>query len=208
MHLYESTLPSGNAYKVRLLLEQLGKKYDTTFLDIMADPPETRRPEFLAVNPNGRIPVLVLDDGTALPESAAIMFYLAEGTKYLPESRLGRAQVLQWLFFEQYSHEPYIAVYKFCTFWAGFGDRSEEDKKKLKERGQAAIDIMERHLTGKRFFVEDRYSIADIALYAYTMAAETIGFRVDENVSAWLKRVEEQDGWVKVRNDPTGKCPL
>ncbi|KAF2469176.1 putative glutathione S-transferase [Lindgomyces ingoldianus] len=208
MHLYESIVPSGNAYKVRLLLSHLGIEYETTFLDILTTPPETRKPEFLAINPNGRIPVLILDDGTPLAESNAILFYLSEGTKFLSESKLGRAKILQWLFFEQYSHEPYVAVWKFLTYWGDFSDRSESEVEKLRQRGQEALDVMERHLEGKKFFVDDAFSIADIALYAYTSAAEVVGFQVDGNVRAWLKRVEEQDGHVKIRKDPTGKCPL
>ncbi|CAO2649772.1 Nn.00g010640.m01.CDS01 [Neocucurbitaria sp. VM-36] len=211
MQLYDSTLPSGNAYKVQLLLSHLKTPYTTTSLNILTVPSETRSAKFLALNPNGRIPTVVLDDGSVLAESNAILFYLAEGTKYFPDDRLQRAQVLQWLFFEQYSHEPYVAVWKYRTYWApeGFDDLSEREIKKLQERGQDAIDVMETHLRdGREWFVGDHYSIADIALYAYTSAAETIGFRVDRNVKAWLERVEHLEGWVKIKKDPTGKCPI
>ncbi|KAF2186785.1 glutathione S-transferase [Zopfia rhizophila CBS 207.26] len=208
MHLYTSTIPSGNAYKVELLLAHLKIQYETTSLNILSTPSETRKPEFLTINPNGRIPVLVLDDGTPLAESNAILFYLAEETPYLPSTKLGRAHVLQWLFFEQYSHEPYIAVWKFCTYWGGFGSRSEDEIAKLKTRGQDALDIMEKHLEGKTFLADEMFSIADIALYAYTSAAEAIGFSVGENVKKWLKRVEEREGHVRINKDPTGKCPL
>ncbi|KAF2822498.1 glutathione S-transferase domain protein [Ophiobolus disseminans] len=210
MHLYDSTIPSGNAYKVQLLLSHLHIPYAITSLNILATPPETRSSDFLAINPNGRIPVFILDDGTPLIESNAIMFYLAEGTPYLPDDKLAKAQVLQWLFFEQYSHEPYVAVWKFRTYWAlnGFEDLSGREIQKLKERGQAAIDVMERHLEGREWFVGTNYSIADIALFAYTSAAEQIGFSVGPNVKAWLSRVEGTKGWVKIKKDETGKCPL
>lgn len=210
MHLYDSIAPSGNAHKVHLLLSQLNIQYTTTYLDIFGTPPASRTPEFLKLNPNGRIPILILDDGTPLAESNAIMFYLAEDTKYLPNDKLQRAQVLQWLFFEQYSHEPYVAVWKYRTYWAphGFDDLTEREVRNLKERGQAAIDIMEKHLEGKDWFVGDDYSIADIALFAYTSAAEQVGFNVGPNVQAWLERVKGTEGFVRIRKDPTGKNPF
>ena len=208
MHLYDSNIPSGNAYKVQLLLSHLGIEYKTTVLDIMAKPSETRTPEFLSINPSGRIPVLVLDDGTALAESNAIIYYLAEDTKFLPDTKLGRTQVLQWLFFEQNLHEPYIAVWKYNTYWGGFANGTESQNARMKQRGQDALQAMERHLEGKKFFVGDAYSIADIALFAYTTSAEAIGFEVGSNIKAWLERVEGQEGWVKIKKDPTGKCPL
>lgn len=210
MHLYDSTIPSGNAYKVQLLLSHLKQPYETTSLNILTTPSETRTAEFLALNPNGRIPTLVLDNGTALAESNAILFYLAEGTRYLPEDRLQRARVLQWLFFEQYSHEPHVAVWKYRTYWApnGFDDLSENEVSKLKRNGQAAIDVMERHLAdGKTWFVGKDYSIADICLYAYTSGAEAIGFTVAAKVRSWLRRVELQENWVRIKKDETGKNP-
>ncbi|KAI8825596.1 glutathione S-transferase [Fimicolochytrium jonesii] len=209
MHLYDSTIPSGNAYKVQLLLSHLRTPYTTTSLNILSTPPETRSSQFLALNPNGRIPVLVLDDGTPLAESNAILFYLAEGTAYLPDDRIARAQVLQWLFFEQYSHEPYIAVWKYRTYWhpTGFSDLTSPQITTLKERGQAALEVMERHLAGRDWFVGTAYSIADIALYAYTSAAEAVEFSVGANVAAWLRRVEGTEGWVRIKKDETGKNP-
>lgn len=211
MHLYDSVIPSGNAYKVQLLLAFLGIEYKTTSLNILATPSETRTPEFLALNPNGRIPVLVLDDGTPLAESNAILFYLADHTrKFLPEDKVARAQVLQWLFFEQYSHEPYIAVWKYLTYWApnGFSSRSEDEVRKMREKGQAALDVMERHLQGKEWFATGMMTIADIALFAYTQSADMLGFVVSENVRAWLGRVETAQGYVRIKKDPLGKCPL
>src|SRR5215470_8923163 len=124
IRLYESKIPSGNAYKVSLLLSHLGQVPSVVELDIMAPPPETRRPEFLAKNPNGRIPLVELDDGSFLPESNAILCYLADGTSFLPDDRLERARALAWMFFEQYSHEPYVAVLKFWTFWGGLHNKT------------------------------------------------------------------------------------
>jgi glutathione S-transferase len=213
MHLYDSIVPSGNAYKINLMLAHLGIKYDTTSLDILATPSETRTPEFLKLNPNGRIPVLVLDDGTPLAESNAILYYLAEGTKYLPSDRLERAKVMQWLFFEQYSHEPYIAVWKYLSWVSpiGFSEREPKELERLKERGQAAIDVMERHLgqaEGRQWFVGGQMTIADVALYAYTHSAELTGFTVGEGVKSWLKRMEGLEGHVRIKKDPTGRSPL
>jgi len=206
MRLYDSTIPSGNAYKVHLLLNLLGLQYETTELDILATPSETRRPSFLAINPNGRIPVLQLDDGSILPESNAILYYLADGTRFLPSARLQRAQVLQWMFFEQYSHEPYVAVLKFWTYWGGLDNCRPEDIKRWKSRGQAALDVMESHLAGREFFVGG-FSIADIALFAYTHGSDAIGFRHGPALRAWLARVAAQPGHVRIKRDPTGNAP-
>jgi glutathione S-transferase len=202
LRLYESTIPSGNAYKVRLLLHQLGIHCEVVELDILATPSETRRPEFLAKNPNGRIPLLELDDGTCLPESNAILHYLADGTLFLPESALQRAQVLQWLFFEQYSHEPYIAVLKFWTVWGGLQHKRAEDIALWKERGQAALRVMETHLKDKPFFAADRYTIADIALYAYTHTAQHTGFDLQAlpAVRDWLARVAAQPRHIPIKD--------
>lgn len=210
MHLYGSTIPSGNVYKVQLLLSHLNISYEQTLLDIQASPPESRRPEFLSINPNGRIPALVLDDGTALSESNAILFYLAENTPYFPDDKIQRARVMQWLFFEQYSHEPYVAVWKYRTYWkaGGFSDLTNREITNLKENGQAAIDIMEKHLQGREWFAGEAYSIADIALYAYTSSAERIGFSVGANVRAWLDRVESTEGWVRIPKDESGRNPF
>jgi glutathione S-transferase len=199
MRLYESTIPSGNVYKVELLLAQLGLSAERVALDILATPSETRRPEFLAKNPNGRVPLLELDDGRCLPESNAILFYLAEGTRFLPRERFARAQVLQWLFFEQYSHEPYVAVLKFWTYWGGLERCRAEDLERWRTRGQAALEVMEIELQKSRFFVGENYSIADIALYAYTQSAEDVGFRLGGATKAWMGRVSEQPGYFPIR---------
>ena len=166
-------LRSGNGYKARLLLHQLQLPFELVLVDI--EKGESRTPEFLRRNPNGRIPVLELDDGTCLAESNAIQWYLAEGTPLLPDTRLARAQVLQWLFFEQYSHEPYIAVVR---HWLHTGLTPERERQlpEKRERGEAALRVMERQLATRAFFVGERYSIADIALYAYTHVAHEGGF--------------------------------
>jgi glutathione S-transferase len=185
-------LPSGNGYKVRLLLTQLGIPYELVLLDIFGKK-ETRSPEFLAKNPNGRIPCVRLEDGTHLWESNAILFYFADGTPFLPAGKLERAQVLQWLFFEQYSHEPYIAVVR---AWHEFG-MLEQNRALLADKvkgGYAALGVMESHLAKRSFFVAERYSIADIALYAYTHVAEEGKFDLAPYpaVRAWLERVAKQ----------------
>jgi glutathione S-transferase len=134
VRLYESTIPSGNAYKVSLLLAQLGIDIPIVGLDILAEPPETRRPEFLARNPNGRIPLLELDDGSYLPESNAILYWLAHGTALFPDEPLAAARALAWMFFEQYSHEPYVAVLKFWTYWGGLHNKREDELANLRAR--------------------------------------------------------------------------
>jgi glutathione S-transferase len=205
VRLYESSIPSGNAYKVRLLLAHLAQPVEIVELDIMADPPETRRPAFLARNPNGRIPLLELDDGSYLAESNAILFYLAEGTPYLPGDRLERARTLQWMFFEQYSHEPYIAVLKFWTLWGGLENKRPDEIALWKQRGQAALQVMEAHLARHNFFSGEHYGIADIALYAYTHSAGDVGFDLAAvpEVGAWLDRVRAQPRHVPIKPDPT-----
>lgn len=189
--LYNSMI-SANCYKVRLLLAQTGTPCRVVEVDIQAG--ESRTPGFLAKNPNGRVPALELDDGTVLAESAAILFHLAEGSDFLPTDRVARAQVLQWLFFEQYSHEPYIAVMQFLTSFPDVADPRRAMMGFLAERGRQALAVMERHLATRRFFVADRYSIADMALYAYTHTADAGGFDMAQypNIGAWLARVRAQ----------------
>lgn len=190
MRLYDF-FESGNGYKVRLLLTQLGIPFERIELDILEG--ETRTPAFLEKNRNGRIPLLELDDGTRLAESDAILFYLAKGTDLLPEDRLQQAQVLQWMFFEQYSHEPYIAVVRFWCF-SGQAEAMKDEIPARMERGYKALGVMEQHLAEQDFFVGDRYTIADIALYAYTHVAEEGRFDLDRfpAVQAWLERVKAQ----------------
>jgi glutathione S-transferase len=190
---------SGNGYKVRLLLAQLGMPYKLIERDILKG--ETRTPEFLKKNPNGRIPTLELEDGTHLAESDAILWYLAEGTPFAPADRLQRAQTLQWMFFEQYSHEPYIAVARFWRhFLSKLSPLQELDLPERMAKGYAALGVMEQHLARHPFFVGDRYGLADIALYGYTHVAGEGGFNLDPypHTSAWLARVAAQPSYVSM----------
>jgi glutathione S-transferase len=189
---------SGNGYKVRLLLHQLGIPFERIECDILKG--ETRTPEFLARNPNGRIPLLELEDGGYLAESNAIQWYLASGTPLVPSGRRGQAEVLQWMGFEQYSHEPFIAVLRFWHFAGQLSQHAPEEIATKVAGGEAALDVMARHLAERDFFVGGAYSIADIALYAYTHVAEEAGFRLERwpAVSAWLARVRSQPGHVPI----------
>jgi glutathione S-transferase len=199
MLLYNST-PSGNCYKVRLLLHHLGLPFEREEVAVVGRDWNQRRELLGDKSPALRVPVLVLDDGTALAESNAIIWYLAEGTQYLPDDRLGRARALQWMFFEQYSHEPFIAVARFWQTVLGEGERYATELVEKRAGGYAALDAMERHLAGNPFFAGDRYSIADIALYAYTHVADEGGFDLEPYPAtrAWLARVAEQPGHVPI----------
>ena len=189
-------LTSGNGYKARLLLAQLGLPYQRIEYDI--DRRETRTPEFLQKNLNGRIPVLELEDGTFLAESNAILWYLAEGTRFLPDDRRLRAEVLQWMFFEQYNHEPNIATVRYwITHAVPITSLIDLSMPAKRAQGAAALGVMEGHLARRTFFVGERYTIADIALYAYTHVAGEGGFDLGpfENVRAWLARGAAQPGY-------------
>lgn len=191
---------SGNCYKLQLLAEQLGLEYRWIEVDILHG--ESRTAEFLAKNANGRVPLLELEDGRCLPESNAILCYLAEGSRYLPGDGWLRAQTLQWLFFEQYSHEPYIAVARFIAKWLPAGHPRQAELPRLRERGHQALGVMEKHLAANDFFVASGYGVADIALYAYTHEAPVGGFDLAAYpaVRAWLLRIEAQPGFVPQRN--------
>ena len=196
MLLYDSPV-SGNCYKVRLLLAHLRLPYERHHVDVVD---RSGRRELLGdLNPALRIPTLVLDDGRPLGESNAILMYLAEGSPYLPGDPYERAQVLQWLFFEQYSHEPYIAVVR---FWVAFAPEppGEEEIVARRRGGHGALKAMERHLTDRDFLVGDAYTVADIGLYAYTHVAEEGGFDLAHYpaVLAWLERVAGQPGHVPI----------
>ena len=193
---------SGNCHKLRLLLDHLGLPFRWQEVDITTG--ASRQPDFLALNANGRVPVLQLDNGETLAESNAILCFLAEDTRLWPGPRLTRARTLQWLFFEQYSHEPYIAVARYiCGFLPPDHERRAE-LPKLHERGRQALAVMEQHLSGRQFFVEDRFGIADIALYAYTHAAADGGFTLEPypSIRAWLDRVAEQRGHSPMARPP------
>jgi len=186
---------SGNCYKPRLAAEQLGVAY--RWVEVS----DTRAPGFLAKNPNGKVPVLELDDGSCLPESNAILWYLAEGTPLAASDRLGRARMLQWMFFEQYSHEPYVAVARSIVRHTPPDSPRRAELPRLRERGHQALRVMEQHLAQEPYFVGAAYSIADIALYAYTHCAEDGGIALAPYpaVRAWLQRVRAQPRFVAMR---------
>jgi glutathione S-transferase len=202
MKLYDDPC-SGNGYKVRLLLAHLALPYEYVAIDILEG--ESRTPEFLGKNPNGRIPVLELDDGSCLPESDAILYFLSQGTPYWPSDRLEQAHVMQWLFFEQYSHEPNIATPRFWLAIKGLEQTpfNLELLAQKQKAGNAALAVMDGHLRSRRFFVAERYTIADIALYAYTHEAHEGGFDLSlyPAVVAWLERVRQQPGHVTISQE-------
>ena len=197
LKLYDS-LTSGNCYKARLLLALLGIAYER--IDVNTAEGETRTPEFLAMNPNGRVPVLETDQGGHLAESNAILVHLADGSRFLPDDPWLKAQVLQWLFFEQYSHEPYIAVVRHWIAELGLEDALRDKIAEKREGGYKALAVMEGQLAGNGFFVGGAYTVADIALYAYTHVAADGGFDLEPygNVRAWLERVRGEPGHIPI----------
>ena len=197
MRLYNSAV-SGNCYKVRLLLAHLGIAYETVEMSVVD---RSNRADVLGeLNPGLRVPTLVLDDGRPLAESNAILWYFGDGTPYVPEDPYERAQVLQWQFFEQYSHEPNIAVARFWKTYSGQPERFERQRDRLLAGGHAALDAMERQLDGRTFLVGESYSLADISLYAYTHVAHEGGFDLEPYpaIRAWLERVASQPGHVPI----------
>ena len=199
MKLYDDPR-SGNGYKVRLLLAHLGHHYEYVPLDVAKG--ETQTTAFLAKNANGKIPLLELDDGRFLPESNAILFFLAQATPYWPADAFEQAEVLQWLFFEQYSHEPNVATVRYWVSIRGTELSPVERELVETKRGQGrrALGVMNAHLATRSFFVGDRYTIADIALYAYTHVAHEGGFDLAPfpAVRAWLDRVRSQPNHVRI----------
>ena len=187
---------SGNCHKVRLLLEQLGRPY--TWIEVDSAHGGTRTPEYLAKNPNGKVPMLERVDGSVLVESNAILSWLAEGSTYLPADAWQRAQALSWLFFEQYSHEPYIAVARFIRGWTPLDSPRRADLPRMHERGMQALAVMEKHLAQATWFTGPAYGVADIALFAYTHCAGEGGFDLAAfpHITDWLARVRAQPGFV------------
>jgi glutathione S-transferase len=187
---------SGNCYKVKLALEQLALPY--RWIEVDSTRGETRTAEFLSRNPNGKVPTLALEDGSFLPESNAILCYLAEDSRLMPGDRLGRARALQWMFFEQYSHEPYVAVARFILRFLPPDSPRRAELPRLHERGYQALGVMEQHLEREPFFAAARYSVADIALFAYTHCAADGGFDLKKYpaIRAWLDRVRAQPRFV------------
>ena len=197
MLLYDSRV-SGNCCKVRLLLAQLGIEYERRELDVVD---RSNRQDVIGRerNPALRVPTLVLDDGRALGESNAILWWLGDGTSFVPDDRFERAQVMQWQFFEQYDHEPNIAV---ARFWLHY-KKDAVDPEALKQRhtgGYRALDAMEKHLAGRAYLVGERYSLADISLYAYTHVAGEGGFDLGRYpaIRAWLERVAAEPGHITI----------
>jgi glutathione S-transferase len=196
--LYNSAV-SGNCYKVRLLLAHLGLEYEMVELSVVD---RSNRKDVLGeLNPGLRVPTLVLDDGRPLGESNAILWYFGDGTQYVPDDPYERAQVLQWQFFEQYSHEPNIAVARFLIAYSELPrERYEERLPSVMKGGYAALDAMESHLADRSFLVGERYTLADISLYAYTHVAHEGGFDLElyPAIRAWLDRVAGQPGYVPI----------
>jgi glutathione S-transferase len=190
---------SGNCYKVRLTAALLGLPIERREYDILKG--ETRTPEFLEhVNSNGRIPVLQVGE-RFIPESNAACFYLADGSALVPEDRFGRADMLRWTFFEQYNHEPNIATLRFWIAYVGEERLNDLQRSQLEPKrlaGEAALKLMDEHLANRSFFLGERMSLADIALYAYTHVAEDAGFRLSDYpaVTAWIERVAAEPGYV------------
>jgi glutathione S-transferase len=194
-----SMIDSGNCYKPRLLMAKLGLPFTT--VEVSSHTGDTRKAEFVAKNPNAMVPLLELDDGRRIAESNAILLYLAEGTRFLPADKYERGLAYQWLFFEQYSHEPYVAVRKaLLTFPERAKDATPERLAVTLERGNKALGVMDKYLESNAFFAGNAYSIADIALYAYTHTAEQGGFQLDAYpaVAAWLDRVVADPGHVSM----------
>jgi len=197
MLLYNSAV-SGNCYKVRLLAAQLGLPLELRELSVVD---RSNRAEVLGeLNPARRVPTLVLDDGRPLAESNAILWYLGDGTEYVPDDRYERAQVLQWQFFEQYQHEPSIAVVRFLIAFSGEAEKHTDRIREQTANGYVALDAMERHLVDRTFLVGERYSVADISLYAYTHVAHEGGFDLAPYpaIRAWLDRVAGRPGHVAI----------
>ena len=187
---------SGNCYKIKLLLRFLGLEHRWQHIDILAG--QTHSAEFLALNPNARIPVLDLSEGIHLWESNAILNYLADGTHFLPNDRFLRSKVLQWQFFEQYSHEPYIAVARYINKYLGMPAEREAEYEAKRPGGYRALTVMEEALAKNDFFVGEQATIADISLYAYTHVAHEGGFELGRfpAINAWFARIEAISGYV------------
>ena len=188
---------SGNCHKVRLLLELLQLAY--RWIEVDSAHGATRTPEFLALNPNGKVPIVVLEDGRVLAESNAILYFLAQNTEWFAGDEFERARVMSWLFFEQYSHEPYVAVARFIRGWTDLQSaRRGAEFARCIERGNQALAVMERHLESSSWFSGRACGIADIALHAYTHCAGDGGFDLSRYpaIGRWLAAVEALPGFV------------
>ena len=190
---------SGNCYKLQLACSELEIEYDWHEMDILAG--DTRTEKFLAMNANGKVPLMVLQDGRCLPESNAILSYLADGSGLAGDDRFAKANVMQWLFFEQYSHEPYIATSRFIMKYLGAPPDRQADLDAKRPGGYKALDVMENALGSAHYIANDTFSIADIALYAYTHVAHEGGFDLSDYsaVRDWLQRIEDRPRFVPMR---------
>lgn len=191
-------IKSGNCYKIKLLMALLDIEHEWIPVNILAK--ETKSESFLAMNPNAKIPVLEIDGNVHLWESNAILNFLAEGTTFLPADRLLRARVLQWQFFEQYSHEPYVAVARFIAKYLGLPESRKQEYQSKQEGGHKALRVMELQLEKTPYLIGDQYTIADISLYAYTHVAAEGGFDLSAYpaITGWLARVASQPGHVTI----------
>jgi glutathione S-transferase len=190
---------SGNCYKIQMLCAELDIPYDWQEVDILAG--ETRTPQFLAMNPNGRIPLLAFPDGHYLAESNAILCYLADGHELAGADRMSRAQILQWMFFEQYSHEPNIATSRFIIRYLGNPASRKADLEAKSKGGYAALGVMEKQLLNHPYMAGENYSIADMALFAYTHVADEGGFDLADYpaVRAWIRKIEKRPRFVAMK---------
>lgn len=189
---------SGNCYKLKLICALVEQDYEWIHVDIVKG--ETRTDDFLALNPNGQIPVCVTDDDEVLTESNAILYYLAQGSQYWPQQALLQTRVLEWQFFEQYTHEPTIAVARFIKLYQNIPDHRKDEYQQNLKAGYRVLALMENHLRSRRFLVGDRCSIADIALYAYTHVADEGGFDLSQfpSINTWLSRIQSLAGYVSM----------
>lgn len=192
---------SGNCYKIKLLMRFLGIEHKWIHIDILAS--ETHTEEFKRMNPNARIPVIELGDGKYLWESNAILNYLAENTEFLPQHKYERAKVLQWQFFEQYSHEPYIATARYINKYLGLPKEREAEYHSKQVGGHKALAVMEKHLIENKFFLGASTTIADISLYAYTHVADEGGFDLSGyvNIQRWFRDFESIPGYLKMARE-------
>ena len=189
-------IQSGNCYKIKLLLSFLDVEHEWSHVDILAE--GTKSASFLAKNPNGQIPVLELEDGRFISESNAIMNYLASGSRYLPEDNFDRAKVLQWQFFEQYSHEPHIAVARYIAKYLGLPDERKSEFESKQEGGHKALTVMENQLVKTPYLVGENLTIADISLYGYTHVAHEGGFDLSKYsaIQGWLYKINQQPDYI------------
>ena len=190
---------SGNCYKIKLLASFLSLEHEWIEVNILAG--DTKTVEFLAKNPNGKIPLLELESGECLSESNAILNYLADATDLLPTAKFERAKVLQWQFFEQYSHEPYIAVARFINKYLGMPEDRKDEYHKLQSGGHKALLVMETQLQKMPYLIGDSLTIADISLYGYTHVADEGGFDLSgyPSIQKWIKRIQENPKYIGMK---------